>query len=518
MKRILIQIENNNIYFRSKRKLTKNQENIMNTNIISGNELTFSDEYIIENKKIVITFIKELVKDNNIDTAIIYNNSLERDLITILKHIPNIKNLILKDNVPLSFNMCSEIIKSNIKMVSCFTLQDFLLEYLDRNNIIVEIRCEHLFVSEFMELNMLNKYSSIYYKKILNFNFPLTKSDIEDFGAFLHINKYLKVIHINNPTKDDLIVLLDIILKHKKTSIKIVLHDNVTDIELLELIKKQNNLLKKKRIKITVSYSDNYIKKNLLKQTNVTILNISILLIITLISVSFIYIFTDNYLSHKKVEGIQEDIKEVIKTVDAETIIQEIEEKENSVVINDYIASLITINSDTVGWLKVPNTRIDYSVVKAKNNEFYLRRDFKKKKGSIGWIFMDARNKRDMSDDNTIIYGHNYYESTIMFGTLKYALNEKWISNKKNLIISFDSLYGNLQYEIFSVYIVPPVNDYLRINYDNILDRLEFFNMLKDRSIHKFDTTITGEDKILTLSTCEEKGTKRLVVHAKLIK
>ena len=131
---------------------------------------------------------------------------------------------------------------------------------------------------------------------------------------------------------------------------------------------------------------------------------------------------------------------------------------------------------------------------------------------------MDARNKRDMSDDNTIIYGHNYYESTIMFGTLKYALNEKWISNKKNLIISFDSLYGNLQYEIFSVYIVPPVNDYLRINYDNILDRLEFFNMLKDRSIHKFDTTITGDDKILTLSTCEEKGTKRLVVHAKLIK
>ena len=41
--------------------------------------------------------------------------------------------------------------------------------------------------------------------------------------------------------------------------------------------------------------------------------------------------------------------------------------------------------------------------------------------------------------------------------------------------------------------------------------------MVKDRSIHNFNTTLTENDKILTLSTCYGNNEK-LVVHAKLIK
>lgn len=518
MKRILIQIKDNNIYFKSKKKLTDEQENIMNTNIISGNELTFSDEYILENEKIVITFLKELIKDNAIDTAIIYNNTIEETLISLLKYIPKIKSLILKDNIPLSFKSCNEIIKSNVTFISCFNLQDFLLEYLDKNNILVEIRCEHLFISDFMKLNILNKYSSIFYKKIIHFNLPLTKFDEDDFGGFLFINKYLRIIHVNNPNKNDLSKLIEIINKHKKKNLKIILHDNIQDTNFIDNIKKYNIMLKKNNIKISISYSDNYIKTNILKQTNVTILNLIIGLITLFLIGSFSYIVIDNYLSQKKVLEIQKNIKEIIKTVDAEEIIKEIEKKEDKIVINDYIASLRTVNTDTVAWLKVPNTKINYAVVQGDDNDFYLKRNFLKEKGNIGWIFMDARNNKNMIDDNTIIFGHNYYESSIMFGTLKNARDEEWLKNKKNHIISLDSLYDNLEYEIFSVYIVPPVKDYLRTNFTNALDRLEFFNYLKSRSEYDFDIVLNSDDKVLTLSTCEEKGTKRLVVHARLIK
>ena len=45
----------------------------------------------------------------------------------------------------------------------------------------------------------------------------------------------------------------------------------------------------------------------------------------------------------------------------------------------------------------------------------------------------------------------------------------------------------------------------------------EFVNKLKNRSAYNFDTTISKNDKILTLSTCYNNQEK-MVIHAKLIK
>ena len=53
MRKILVKIIDNKIYFKNRRKLTENYQNMLNTNIISDNELLFSDEYIDQNKKIV---------------------------------------------------------------------------------------------------------------------------------------------------------------------------------------------------------------------------------------------------------------------------------------------------------------------------------------------------------------------------------------------------------------------------------------------------------------------------------
>ena len=45
---------------------------------------------------------------------------------------------------------------------------------------------------------------------------------------------------------------------------------------------------------------------------------------------------------------------------------------------NNALFDLMKKNPDTVGYLKVPNTIIDYPVVKTDNNKFYLKNDFYK--------------------------------------------------------------------------------------------------------------------------------------------
>ena len=49
-------------------------------------------------------------------------------------------------------------------------------------------------------------------------------------------------------------------------------------------------------------------------------------------------------------------------------------------------------------------------------------------------------------------------------------------------------------------------------------DFINFLNTLKNRSIYQFNLDLNYTDKIITLSTCDNTGTKRIAVHAKLIK
>ena len=102
----------------------------------------------------------------------------------------------------------------------------------------------------------------------------------------------------------------------------------------------------------------------------------------------------------------------------------------------DY-SSVVKVNTDTVGWVKVPNTNIDYPVVQFSNNDYYLNHDFDKKYNYRGAIFMDYRNNPTEFDANTIIYGHNCYDKT-MFSELDQY--EKIDFYKKTPVFEYNSL------------------------------------------------------------------------------
>ena len=169
------------------------------------------------------------------------------------------------------------------------------------------------------------------------------------------------------------------------------------------------------------------------------------------------------------------------------------------------------INPDTVGYIKVPNTKVDYVVVKGKDNDYYLKHDFNKKSNSLGWIFMNYKNKNDGSDKNLVIFGHNTSDGS-MFGSLASLLKEEIINNKDDLVIDFYTDKDHKKYQIFSIYTIKPETYYINTEFRN--DEFERFKeKVKERSKYKIDVDITNRN-IITLSTCQNYGVKRLVIHA----
>lgn len=235
------------------------------------------------------------------------------------------------------------------------------------------------------------------------------------------------------------------------------------------------------------------------------------------------------YVDSKKVNAQMKDVSDAIE-------VSEIEDSDKTEIIEqddipkdnpywDYIKmNLIDVNiselkkknSDTVGWIQVNGTNINYPFVQTTDNDYYLTKSFNKKKSSAGWVFMDYRNNVENFDKNTIIYAHGRLDN-IMFGTLKNILTSGWLKDTNNYIIKLSTESENTLWQVFSVYHMPTTNDYIQVYFGSNEEFFEFGNMLLGRSAHNFNTTINENDKILTLSTCYSKSEK-LVMHAKLIK
>ena len=171
-------------------------------------------------------------------------------------------------------------------------------------------------------------------------------------------------------------------------------------------------------------------------------------------------------------------------------------------------------NSDTAAWIKVNGTNIEYPVVKAKDNEYYLTHSFDKSSNSAGWIFADYKNKFDGTDKNIVLYGHNRKDKS-MFGSLKNILSSDWQNNIENTEITFISENENCVYKVFSVYQIEKEDYYIKTNFTSNNEFEKFLETIKTRSVKNFEIPISAEDSILTLSTCAANDNYRIVLHAK---
>lgn len=229
------------------------------------------------------------------------------------------------------------------------------------------------------------------------------------------------------------------------------------------------------------------------------------------------------------------DMSSVIKEISENIEVEEVIDDENTELVNkeedelsDYwyyitfplinvdIGNLKVKNKDTVGWINVNNTNINYPFVQANDNYYYLNHSFDNSVNKAGWVFLDYRNDNDLSDKNNIIYAHSRLDKT-MFGSLNDTLKYSWYSNKDNHIIKISAEKENTLWQIFSVYKIPVESYYITTDFLNDSAFEDFLDVIKKRSVFDFNTNLTKDDRILTLSTCYSDK-ERTVIHAKLIK
>lgn len=176
-------------------------------------------------------------------------------------------------------------------------------------------------------------------------------------------------------------------------------------------------------------------------------------------------------------------------------------------------AELEKVNEDTVGWIRISALDISYPVVQGEDNDYYLHRTFEKEENIAGCIFLNAENKDDFTDQNTIIYGHNMKNDS-MFGKLS-DFREEEVFNKSRYfwIFTEDLIY---QYRIFSASVVNQTGlTYQTFFLNNEFD--EFINAAFENS--EVDTSgveVTRDDRVVTLSTCTGDDATRFVVMGKL--
>jgi sortase B len=180
------------------------------------------------------------------------------------------------------------------------------------------------------------------------------------------------------------------------------------------------------------------------------------------------------------------------------------------------LSDLKEINPETVGWVQVLGTNINYPFVQHSDNEYYLNHSFNTKKNGAGWVFLDYRNDIDDLNKNTIIYAHGRIDS-ILFGTLKNIMRSSWYENEDNHIVRVSTEYQNTLWQVFSVYHIDTTSDYIVVNFNSDGNYINFLDLIKNRSVYDFDVDLNSDDKVLTLSTCYTKS-QRVVMHAKLIK
>ena len=178
---------------------------------------------------------------------------------------------------------------------------------------------------------------------------------------------------------------------------------------------------------------------------------------------------------------------------------------------------LLKQNKDTVGWLIVNNTNINYPVVQTTNNDYYLKHAFDRSKNYAGWVYADFRNDFDTLSKNTVIYAHGRKDG-VMFGSLMGALKKNWYTNLENQIIQFSTIKYNTMWQIFSIYKIEAESYYITTDFSSDESFGEFANTMKERSIYDFGVDVNSEDRLLTLSTCYNDKGMRLVVQAKLVK
>lgn len=240
------------------------------------------------------------------------------------------------------------------------------------------------------------------------------------------------------------------------------------------------------------------------------------LIMLLLVSIMYITYFFWN----AKIE--KEEIDELLSTVavSSEASVLDTEEETTQRMLE--VSGLQQQYSDVKAWINIEGTSINYPVMQAEDNDFYVDHDYKGEKSKRGSIFLDKAYDWSIPSSNLLIYGHNNSKDGTMFADLLKYKDENFY--KQHSIIKFTTPTEDAEYEIIGVFLSRIYYKseknvyrwYYFVNAENEDEYDEYVQYVKEKSLYDTEKTAIYGEQLITLVTCEystEDG--RLVVVAR---
>ena len=226
--------------------------------------------------------------------------------------------------------------------------------------------------------------------------------------------------------------------------------------------------------------------------------------------------FGKAFLEYRKGDQIYESAKEFVVETDKPIEI----DKENKTLKRTYaeidFAGMRAVNEDVIGWIQILDSPVDYPVLDADDNKYYLNHTYDRQWSSYGSIFIEPRNNPDLSERHLVIYGHNMVNES-MFGSLLEYKNQTYADSHPEVIICMPD--RDLTYRVFSAYTAHVDSAAYRMTFSDDASFMDMVEQMKANSVIETDETVTAEDQVLTLSTCTPEGAKkyRFIINAVLV-
>ncbi len=211
------------------------------------------------------------------------------------------------------------------------------------------------------------------------------------------------------------------------------------------------------------------------------------------------------------------------KVIPIEETPKEAEEVDWTPTVLPEFESLLYKNQNIIGWITIPNSNINYPVMKSinGNGEYYLNHNFDQQEDKNGSLFMDDRCDPIKPSVNYIVYGHNM-KSGAMFGSLDEYKSEAYF--RSHPTVTFNTIYDYGTYTVMAAFESKVYTDkdigfryYDFIDPENEIDFMTGVDNIKALSMYETGVDAQWGDRLLLLSTCDyEQDNGRFVVVCKL--
>ena len=240
-----------------------------------------------------------------------------------------------------------------------------------------------------------------------------------------------------------------------------------------------------------------------------------IMVILALVFCVSAFHFGKAFLEYRKGDQIYENAMEFVLEADTPVEIEEENPLKRTFSKIDF-AGMRAVNEDVIGWIQILDSPVDYPLLDADDNKYYLSHTYDRQWSSYGSIFLEPRNNPDLSEKHLVVYGHNMVNES-MFGSLLEYKKQEYADTHPEITICMTD--RDLTYRVFSAYTAHVDSAAYRMSFSDDASFMEMTEQMKANSVIATDIIPTADDQVLTLSTCTPEGAKkyRFVVNAVLV-